>query len=62
MGIGGISLLVAGIGIGKLMSTIERTKEIRVMKSIGASKKDIMILFLYGALILGIIEVDWRIF
>ncbi|WP_281109938.1 MULTISPECIES: FtsX-like permease family protein [Methanothermococcus] len=44
------------------MSTIERTKEIRVMKSIGASKKDIMILFLYGALILGIIEVDWRIF
>ena len=57
MGIGGISLLVAGIGIGNvmLMSTIERTKEIGVMKSIGASKKDIMILFLYEALILGII-------
>ncbi|EHP84336.1 ABC transporter permease [Methanotorris formicicus] len=57
MGIGGISLLVAGIGIGNvmLMSTIERTKEIGVMKSIGASKKDIMILFLYEALILGVI-------
>jgi putative ABC transport system permease protein len=57
MGIGGISLLVAGIGIGNvmLMSTIERTKEIGVMKSIGASKKDIIVLFLYEALILGII-------
>ncbi|AEH06434.1 ABC transporter permease [Methanothermococcus okinawensis] len=57
MGIGGISLLVAGIGIGNvmLMSTIERTKEIGVMKSIGASKSDIMIMFLYEALILGII-------
>ena len=57
MGIGGISLLVAGIGIGNvmLMSTIERTKEIGVMKSIGASKKDIMILFLYEALILGVV-------
>ncbi|WP_292460136.1 ABC transporter permease [Methanothermococcus sp.] len=57
IGIGSISLLVAGIGIGNvmLMSTIERTKEIGVMKSIGASKRDIMILFIYEALIIGII-------
>ncbi|ABR56105.1 ABC transporter permease [Methanococcus aeolicus] len=57
MGMGGISLLVAGIGIGNvmLMSTIERTKEIGVMKSIGAPKKSIMIIFLYESLILGII-------
>ncbi len=57
MGIGAISLLVAGIGIGNvmLMSVVERTKEIGVMRSIGASKKDIIILFLYEALILGII-------
>ncbi|AEF96615.1 ABC transporter permease [Methanotorris igneus] len=57
MGIGGISLLVAGIGIGNvmLMSTIERTKEIGVMKSIGASKRDIITLFLYEALILGVV-------
>ncbi|MEO2117853.1 MAG: FtsX-like permease family protein [Methanocaldococcus sp.] len=57
MGIGAISLLVAGIGIGNvmLMSVVERTKEIGVMRSIGASKKDIIILFLYEALILGVI-------
>ena len=57
IGIGAISLLVAGIGIGNvmLMSVIERTKEIGVMGSIGASKKDIIILFLYESLLLGII-------
>ncbi|XRO76350.1 ABC transporter permease [Methanocaldococcus sp. 10A] len=57
MGIGAISLLVAGIGIGNvmLMSVVERTKEIGVMRSMGASKKDIILLFLYEALILGII-------
>lgn len=57
MGIGAISLLVAGIGIGNvmLMSVVERTTEIGVMRSIGASKKDIIILFLYEALILGVI-------
>ncbi len=57
MAIGGISLIVAGIGIGNvmLMSTIERTKEIGVMKAIGASKKDILILFIYEALILGVV-------
>lgn len=38
-----------------LMSTIERTKEIGVMKSIGASKRDIITLFLYEALILGVV-------
>jgi len=57
MGIGAISLLVAGIGIGNvmLMIVVERTTEIGVMRSIGASKKDIIILFLYEALILGVI-------
>ncbi|WP_456420110.1 ABC transporter permease [Methanocaldococcus infernus] len=57
MAIGGISLLVAGLGIGNvmLMNVIERTKEIGIMRSVGASKKDIMLLFLYEALILGII-------
>ncbi len=57
MSIGSISLLVAGIGIGNvmLMGVIERTKEIGIMRSIGASKKDIMLLFLYEAFILGLI-------
>ncbi|WP_423792501.1 ABC transporter permease [Methanocaldococcus indicus] len=55
--IGAISLLVAGIGIGNvmLMSVIERTKEIGIMRSIGASKLDILILFLLEAGILGFI-------
>jgi len=57
IGIGAISLLVAGIGIGNvmLMSVVERTKEIGVMRSIGASKRDIIIMFLCEALILGVV-------
>jgi putative ABC transport system permease protein len=38
-----------------LMSVVGRTKEIGAMRSIGASKKDIIMMFLYEALILGII-------
>ncbi|HIQ39302.1 MAG TPA: ABC transporter permease [Methanothermococcus okinawensis] len=57
MGVGGISLLVAGVGIGNtmLMSTVERTKEIGIMKSIGASKRDILMVFLCESLILGVV-------
>jgi len=54
--IGAISLLVAGIGIGNvmLMSVKDRTKEIGVMRSIGASKIDIILLFFYESLMLGL--------
>ncbi|WP_457611847.1 ABC transporter permease [Methanocaldococcus sp.] len=57
IGIGAISLFVAGLGIGNvmLMSVIERTNEIGVMRSIGASKKDILIIFITEALILGLV-------
>lgn len=57
MGIGAISLVVAGVSILNimLMSTMERTKEIGVMKAIGASKREILTLFLVESLILGII-------
>ena len=46
-GIGGISLLVAAIGITNtmIMSIYERTREIGVMKVIGASLRDIKSLF-----------------
>lgn len=56
-GIGGISLLVAAIGITNtmIMSIYERTKEIGVMKVIGASLKDIKSLFLYEAAFIGLI-------
>lgn len=54
-GIGGISLLVAAIGITNtmIMSIYERTKEIGVMKVIGANIKDIKRLFLIEAAFIG---------
>ncbi|AEH06700.1 ABC transporter permease [Methanothermococcus okinawensis] len=53
--IGAISLIISGMGIANItiMGTIERTKEIGIMKSIGASKMDIIVLFLYESAILG---------
>ncbi len=55
-GIGGVSLLVAAIGITNtmVMSIYERTKEIGVMKVIGASLKDIKRLFLFESALIGL--------
>jgi putative ABC transport system permease protein len=57
MAIAAISLLVAGVSILNimLMSTIERTKEIGIMRAIGAYRMTILRIFLMEALILGII-------
>lgn len=56
-GIGAVSLVVAAIGITNtmVMSIYERTKEIGVMKVIGASLKDIKNLFLFESAIIGIV-------
>lgn len=56
-GIGAISLLVAAIGITNtmIMSIYERTKEIGIMKVIGASIKDIKRLFLLESALIGLI-------
>lgn len=56
-GIGAISLLVAAIGITNtmVMSIYERTKEIGVMKVIGASLSDIRRLFLFESALIGLI-------
>ncbi|MFO7967718.1 MAG: ABC transporter permease [Archaeoglobaceae archaeon] len=56
MAIAGISLLVAGVSILNimLMSTIERTKEIGVMRAIGAYRQVILRIFMLEALILGV--------
>lgn len=56
-GIGAISLLVAAIGITNtmIMSIYERTKEIGVMKVIGASIKDIKRLFLFESALIGLV-------
>lgn len=57
MAIAGVSLLVAGISILNimLMSTIERTREIGLMRAIGAQRVTILKMFLTEALILGVI-------
>lgn len=56
-GIGAVSLLVAAIGITNtmIMSIYERTKEIGVMKVIGASIKDIKGLFLFESALIGLL-------
>ena len=56
-GIGAISLLVAAIGIANtmVMSVYERTKEIGVMKVIGASLRDIGNMFMVEAAMIGFI-------
>jgi putative ABC transport system permease protein len=55
--IGGISMLVAGVSILNIMmmSVTERIKEIGIMRSIGAQKKEVMAMFLYEAIILGVV-------
>lgn len=57
IGIAAISLLVGGIGIANTMYTavVERTKEIGIMKSIGAQNKDILLIFIIESGLLGLI-------
>lgn len=57
VGIAGISLLVAGFGIMNtmLMAVLERTREIGVMKAMGATNHRIMALFLIESSAVGLI-------
>ncbi|MBS3091827.1 ABC transporter permease [Candidatus Pacearchaeota archaeon] len=57
IGIAAISLLVGGIGITNTMytSTLERTKEIGIMKAVGAKNKDILFIFLIESGLLGLV-------
>ncbi len=57
LSIAAISLLVGGIGIANTMftSVLERTREIGVMKAIGAQNKDILTIFLIESGLLGLI-------
>ncbi len=54
--IAGISLLVGGIGIMNIMlaSVLERTKEIGLRKSLGAKSSDIVLQFLFEAVMISV--------
>ena len=56
-GIGGVALLVAAIGIANtmVMAVLERTREIGIMKAVGAAPRDIRLLFLAEAGLVGLI-------
>ncbi|HLC46141.1 MAG TPA: ABC transporter permease, partial [Candidatus Nanoarchaeia archaeon] len=53
----GISLLVGGIGVANTMftSVIEKTKDIGVMKAIGAKNRDVLMIFLFNSGMLGMV-------
>jgi len=55
-GIAAISLIVGGIGIMNTMytSVLERTKEIGIMKAVGAKNSDILIIFLIESGMIGL--------
>jgi putative ABC transport system permease protein len=55
--IAAISLLVGAIGIANTMftSVLEKTKEIGIMKAIGAKNKDILVIFLLNSGLIGLV-------
>jgi ABC-type transport system, involved in lipoprotein release, permease component len=55
--IGGISMIVAGVSIFNIMmmSVNERIKEIGIMRSIGTQKREVMSMFIFEAVIIGVV-------
>lgn len=57
MALGGITLLVGGFGVvNTLMTSVhERIRDIGIMKAVGASRRQIIVAFIYEAILIGII-------
>ncbi|GGL30362.1 ABC transporter substrate-binding protein [Halarchaeum grantii] len=57
IGVGSISLVVAGVSILNvmLMSAVERRQEIGVLRAVGYQKRDVLIIMLAEAVLLGIV-------
>ncbi|MEM0231210.1 MAG: ABC transporter permease [Candidatus Woesearchaeota archaeon] len=57
LGIAAISIIVGGVGIMNTMytSVLERTRDIGIMKAVGAKNSDILLLFLIEAGLIGLI-------
>jgi len=55
-GVGGVALLVAAFGVANTMTMaiLERTKEIGLMKAIGATDRDVLTVFLIEAGLVGL--------
>lgn len=55
--IAAVSLLVGVVGIANTMftSVLEKTKEIGIMKAIGARNKDVLLIFLFNAGLIGLV-------
>ncbi|HJX05124.1 MAG TPA: ABC transporter permease [Candidatus Nanoarchaeia archaeon] len=55
--IAAVSLIVGAIGIANTMftSVLEKTKDIGIMKAIGARNRDILIIFLLNAMLIGLV-------
>lgn len=56
-GVGGVALLVAAFGVANtmMMAILERTREIGLMKAIGASNQDVLTVFLIEAGLVGLV-------
>ena len=57
LAIAAVSLIVGAVGVANTMftSVLEKTKEIGIMKAIGARNKDILLIFLFNAAFIGLV-------